>query len=192
MNKDFNGLVRHDAVASAQRLLGCLIVRTFEGKKIVGRIVETEAYEDHDAASHSFKGRTPRTEVLFGPPGRAYVYFTYGMHYCLNVVTGAEGKGSAVLIRALEPVEGVEVLRKNRPKALTDAQLTNGPAKLCQALQVDKTFNGHNLTVPPLQLVAGPPVNDAEVVRATRIGISRDQHRLWRFYIKNNAFVSHT
>src|SRR5712664_4111452 len=99
-----------DSIAVARQLLGCLILRELDGELVIGRIVETEAYTQTDAASHSFKGKTPRTSVLFGPPGRANVYFTYGLHYCLNVVTGPAGEdGSAVLIRALEPVDGIAV-----------------------------------------------------------------------------------
>lgn len=173
----------------ARRLLGCLLIREIDGQKLVGRIVETEAYHQSDAASHSYKGRTPRVDVMFGPAGFAYVYFTYGMHYCMNVVTGPEGEGSAVLIRALEPLEGLDVMAQNRHGAALQ-QLTSGPAKLCQALQIDKTFNGHDLRVSPLILQIEPPVGDKEIVQATRIGISQEVDRPWRFYIRGNAFVS--
>jgi DNA-3-methyladenine glycosylase len=179
-----------DVTVVARRLLGCQLVRIVGGEQMVGKIVETEAYHQSDAASHSFKGETPRTAALFGSPGRAYVYFTYGMHYCVNVVTGVEGEGLAVLIRALEPLEGLDCMRLNRPH-VPDAQLTNGPAKLCQALLIDKKQNGHDLRVPPLQLLVEPPVAPEEIATTTRIGITRDTHRLWRFYLKNNTFVSH-
>jgi DNA-3-methyladenine glycosylase len=178
-----------NVVAAARRLLGSWLVRTLDGVELVGRIVETEAYHQTDAASHSYKGRTPRTDVMFGPAGRAYVYFTYGMHYCMNVVTGTEGEGSAVLIRAIEPVTGTEIMRYNRG-GMIDVQLTNGPAKLCQALQIDKAFNGHNLGERPLQLLIKPPLRASRVSAATRVGISRDTHRLWRFYESGNSFVS--
>jgi DNA-3-methyladenine glycosylase len=183
-------LLAGDAVEVAPRLLGCLLVRELEdGTRISGRIVETEAYHQSDAASHSYKGKTPRTEIMFGPPGFVYVYFTYGMHYCVNVVTGPEGEGSAVLIRAIEPVEGIERMRANRG-GLETIQLTNGPAKLCQALQIDKQLNGHDLHTLPLQLRVQPPIDASEIVTTTRIGITKDAHRPWRFYVAGNPFVS--
>jgi DNA-3-methyladenine glycosylase len=179
-----------DAVEVAPRLLGCLLVRELEdGTRVSGRIVETEAYHQSDAASHSYKGKTRRTEIMFGPPGFAYVYFTYGMHYCVNVVTGPEGEGSAVLIRAIEPVEGIERMRANRG-GLETIQLTNGPAKLCQALQIDKQLNGHDLHTLPLQLRVQPPIDASEIVTTTRIGITKDAHRPWRFYVAGNPFIS--
>lgn len=178
-----------DSVKAAKRLLGCLLVRTVGGQQMIGRIVETEAYHQTDAASHSYKGRTPRTDVMFGSAGRLYVYFTYGMHYCMNVVTGAEGEGSAVLIRAIEPVEGQEIMAASR-RGAPEHQLTNGPAKLCQALQVDIAVNGHNLQEAPLQLLVEPSLPDQAVVQTTRIGISKDKDRPWRFYINDSPFVS--
>lgn len=181
--------LKNDAAAVAPRLLGCLLVRELDGQTVVGRIVEVEAYHQQDAASHSYKGHTPRTAIMFGPPGFAYVYFTYGMHYCMNVVTGPEGEGSAVLIRALEPVEGLERMRENRH--ITEPyQLTNGPAKLCQALAIDKTFNGHDLRHMPLQLQFQKPHMPEHITQTTRIGISKDTHRPWRFYLTGNTFVS--
>jgi DNA-3-methyladenine glycosylase len=164
----------------APRLLGSLLVRELpDGQRVIGRIVETEAYHQSDAASHSYKGSTPRTEVMFGPSGFCYVYFTYGMHYCMNVVTGPVGEGSAVLIRALEPVSGVP-----------DGKRTDGPARLCYALQVDKTFNGHDLRNLPLQLQILPSVEPSEIVQTTRVGISKDIDRPWRFYIRKSLFIS--
>ena len=180
-----------DVVAAAKRLLGCVIVRQTNGTQMVGKIVETEAYHQTDAASHSYKGKTPRTDVMFGPPGHLYVYFTYGMHYCMNVVTGPEGEGSAVLIRAIEPLEGVAHMRHNRHNR-PDAELTNGPAKLCQALAIDKTWNGHDLQEAPLQLCVRPPIADEAIVRSRRIGISQAVEKPWRFYIADNPFVSKT
>jgi DNA-3-methyladenine glycosylase len=174
----------------AARLLGSEIVRKINGQRIVVRIVETEAYDQTDAASHSYRGPTPRTKVMFGPPGYAYVYFTYGMHYCMNVVTGPIGHGSAVLIRAAEPVAGIEAIRAHRPKTVSDRDLTNGPAKLCQALMIDKTLSGHDLRVPPLQLILKPALPKHHIVTTTRIGISREQELPLRFYIQDNSFVS--
>lgn len=178
------------AVEVAPRLLGCWLVREVDGQEMIGKIVETEAYDQTDAASHSYRGQTPRTDVMFGPAGHAYVYFTYGMHYCMNVVTGARGHGSAVLIRALEPIEGLGLIQSNRPKIANEHQLMNGPAKLCRALGIDKSFNGHDLRQPPLQLVIKPPLKPGSIAQTTRIGISRDTHRPWRFFIKDNLYVS--
>ncbi|HEY5668157.1 MAG TPA: DNA-3-methyladenine glycosylase [Candidatus Saccharimonadales bacterium] len=188
MNEDF-GFLEGDAVEAAQRLLGCVLVREIDGQQLIGRIVETEAYHQTDAASHSYKGKTPRTENMFGPAGHLYVYFTYGMHYCMNIVTGQEGEGSAVLIRAVEPLAGEAVMSRNR-HGLSGVQLTNGPAKVCQALAIDKAWNGHDLSQPPLQLHIEPALSSDDIVAATRIGITRDVHRLWRFYVRGSGFVS--
>lgn len=175
----------------APRLLGCELVRELDGHILRGRIVETEAYDQTDAASHSYKGKTPRTEVMFGPSGHLYVYFTYGMHYCLNIVTGTQNHGSAVLIRALEPLEGTEIMQINRGGVSRGgANLTNGPAKLCQALKIDKTWNGHDLYDAPFQLVIKPPIPTSEIVQTTRIGISQARDVLWRFYVSNNPHIS--
>ncbi len=167
----------------APRLLGCLLVREFKGHRLVGRIVETEAYDQSDAASHSYRGRTPRTDVMFGPAGHLYVYFTYGMHYCMNVVCGPEGQGAAVLIRAVEPMEGLEYMVANRG-GKTGVQLTNGPAKVCQALGIDRRWNGHNLLEPPFQLVLQPPLPLSQITQTTRIGITKATDVPWRFYVK--------
>lgn len=178
-----------DAADVARRLLGCELVRALDSYALVVRIVETEAYHQSDAASHSYRGKTARTEVMFGPPGAAYVYFTYGMHFCFNVVCGRAGEGAGVLIRAAEPVAGLASLRLNRPN-VPDGQLTNGPAKLCQALAIDRRLNGHDLLTRPLQLRIRPPLDTSQIAQTTRIGITRDTYRPWRFYIKQNAFVS--
>ena len=179
-----------DPVEIAPRLIGCVLLRTDGSKLMSGKIVETEAYSQSDAASHSYRGETPRTKVMFGISGRAYVYFTYGMHYCLNVATGPEGYGSAVLIRAIEPLEGVNDMRGNRSGKHADQELTNGPAKLCQALNIDKKLNGHDLHVRPLQLIIKPAIDPARITKTTRIGISRGRDLLWRFYLTGNPFVS--
>jgi DNA-3-methyladenine glycosylase len=181
-------VLSEDAVTVARRLLGSILEREINGKIIRVKIVETEAYDQSDAASHSYKGRTPRTDIMFGPAGHLYVYFTYGMHYCCNIVTGVEGEGSAVLIRAVEPLEGTEFMQVNRPTS--GVELTNGPAKLCQALAIDKHLNGHDLSRAPLKLNLQPPEH-RRVVQTTRIGISKDKDRLWRFYLKDNPYVSH-
>jgi DNA-3-methyladenine glycosylase len=173
----------------AKRILGWKLIRQIGDKQLIGRIVETECYDQTDAASHSYRGVTPRTKVMFGPSGFAYIYFTYGMHYCMNIVTGKVGEGSAVLVRALEPIEGIEYMRILRKQA-NIVHLANGPAKLCQALKITRDLNGHDLSKPPLQLVVGETVSAEDIVTTTRIGISQNTDRPWRFYIKGNNFVS--
>jgi DNA-3-methyladenine glycosylase len=187
--KDFLVLFGN-SVEVAQKLLGCQLIRETEHGLMIGRIVETEAYDQIDAASHSFRGKTPRVEVMFGPAGKAYVYFTYGMHYCFNVVTGPAGHGSAVLVRALEPLDGLDLMRINRHRDTIDRHLTDGPAKLCQALRIDRSFNGHDLRYAPLKLLIQSPISTDSIIQTTRIGITKDASRPWRFYIKNNPFVS--
>lgn len=189
MTTDDFAVLLNDPVVCAKRLLGCEFVMQYDTASIRLKIVETEAYHQSDAASHSYRGKTPRTDVMFGPPGHLYVYFTYGMHYCMNVVTGAEGEGSAVLIRAVEPLGGWEILRGNRP-GLPDGQLTNGPAKLCKALGIDTSWNGHDLHMEPLRLQIRPSLKDEQIVQTTRIGISQAQDKPWRFYIRDNPYVS--
>lgn len=175
----------------AKKLLGKILVRNYNGKILSGKIVETEAYlDENDLASHSAVGLTERNKVMFGEAGLAYVYFTYGMHYCFNVVTGEEGKGSAVLIRALEPLEGIELMKKFRQK--NDLHiLTNGPAKLCQALKIDKKLNGIDLKKSSEIFIAELEIEENfEIVVTTRIGIEKSKDLPLRFYIKENKFVS--
>jgi DNA-3-methyladenine glycosylase len=177
---------------SAQKLLGMLLLRTLPGGEVVtGRIVETEAYHESDPAAHTYNGRTPRNTVMFGPAGYAYVYFVYGMHYCLNVVTGPEGTGEAVLIRALEPKEGTDIMQRNRSlQVKSSGNMCSGPAKLTQALAIDRQLNGHDLRSSPLQLKEGKPVADKHITRSTRVGLRSGVSTPWRFYIKDNAFIS--
>lgn len=177
---------RADIVAPL--LLGCVIERKINGQILRVRIVETEAYDETDAASHSNKGRTPRTDIMFGFPGHLYVYFTYGMHYCCNIVTGSNGDGSAVLIRAVEPLDNIAYMEQLRGKSGPNA--TNGPAKLCQAMGIDKQLNGHDLNKQPLRLLAQPPIPVNQIVNTARIGISKAVDIPWRYYIKNNPYVS--
>lgn len=177
-----------DAASAARRLLGCELVRSTSHGAARVRIVETEAYDQTDAASHSFSGRTPRTDVMFGPAGRLYVYFTYGMHYCCNVVTGAAGEGAAVLIRAVEPIDGTEILQEYRPKK--GIELTNGPAKLCQALSINAALNGHDLSDEPIRLILRPMLADAVVVQTTRIGIAKSTDLPWRWFVHESQYVS--
>ena len=156
-----------------------------------GRIVEVEAYRGaDDPGSHAFRGPTPRTEVMFGPAGFAYVYFTYGMHWCLNVVVGQQGTASAVLIRALSPIEGVELMWQRRPKAKRERDLCSGPAKLCQALGVDGALDGHDLSVPPLELLDDGLPAPREPVVTTRIGLTRGAELPWRWYVDGDPNVS--
>jgi DNA-3-methyladenine glycosylase len=178
----------HPAEEVAPKLLGCTLERKIDDKIIRVKIVETEAYTQTDAASHSYKGRTPRTNVMFEPAGYVYVYFTYGMHYCCNIVTDREGEGSAVLIRAVEPLEGEELMASRRNK--TGVSVCNGPGKLCQALAITKELNGHNLQQAPLKLKLEKPLDNNLITRTTRIGISRAVEMPWRFYITGNPYVS--
>jgi len=175
----------------ARKLLGKILVRVIGGKILSGKIVETEAYlDENDLASHSAVGMTERNKVMFGEAGLAYVYFTYGMHYCFNVVTGEVGKGSAVLIRSLEPIDGIDLMKKFRQKDDVHI-LTNGPAKLCQALKIDKKLNGDDLKTSNEIFIAEPDKNEKfEVVITKRIGIEKSKDLLLRFYIKENKFVS--
>lgn len=174
----------------ARRLLGKKLVRVIEGKKLSGTIVEVEAYRgSSDPASHAYKGKTARNEVMFGEAGHSYVYFTYGFHHCLNVVTEPAGVSGAVLIRALEPTEGIELMMKNRGmRRITE--ITNGPGKLTQAMRIDGDLNGEDMvTSRKLYLVSGR--SKAFVIgQSGRIGIKRGAERRWRFFMKNNIFVS--
>jgi DNA-3-methyladenine glycosylase len=164
-----------DAAAVARDLLGAVLRHETSEGVISGRIVETEAYlGPHDPASHSAVGRTARTWHMFGPPGTAYVYFIYGMHWCVNAVTREEGYGAAVLIRAVEPLTGLDLMRARRPKARRDHDLANGPGKLCAALGITRAHNGLLLTGDnPLAIRAGNPIPDAQVTVTPRIGISK-------------------
>ncbi len=180
--------LQDEAYKVAPLLLECILERTIENKIIRVKIVETEAYSQSDAASHSNKGRTPRTDIMFGEAGHLYVYFTYGMHYCCNVVTGKEGEGAAVLIRAVEPLDHIDVLEERR--RVSGYAITNGPAKLCQALDITKELNGHVLTETPIRLIAQSPIDKKLITQTTRIGISRAKDVPWRFYIADNPYVS--
>ena len=183
-------LLIHGADEAAAGLLGCLLVRDWpDGTRSAVRIVETEAYDQNDPASHTYHGRSERNRAMFGPAGHAYVYFTYGMHYCVNVTAGADGFGCGVLIRAGEPVEGIEHMRALRG-GRTGVELTNGPAKLCQALAIDKSLYGHDLNNPPLRLVLASLREGERIARTPRIGISKATDRDRRLIIMGNPFVS--
>jgi DNA-3-methyladenine glycosylase len=180
-------------VEVARRLLGQILVSDVGGKRTAGRIVEVEAYVGpHDPACHAYgHRRTARTEQLYGPPGTAYVYFTYGMHWCLNAVTEADGYPAAVLIRALEPVAGIETMRRRRKTGrVPDRHLCAGPARLCEALGVTGVLNGVSLSRGPLRIVRPGARRRAAVVTGPRVGITRAVDWPLRFYIEDSPWVS--
>jgi DNA-3-methyladenine glycosylase len=170
-----------DTTLVAKELLGKLLVHVSDGIERVGKIVETEAYlGPHDLAAHSSKGLTERTKVMFGPPGHAYVYFIYGMYYCMNVVTEREGHASAVLLRAIEPIKNLE-------------GRTQGPGLLCRAMHIDKKLNAHDLVSDDFFITASRDAEKFKTVKGPRIGVDYARHwakRHLRFYIKGNHFVS--
>lgn len=183
-----------DTLEVARDLLGQRLVRIVNGRRLSGRIVEVEAYVgEEDLACHASRGRTRRTEVMYGPPGHAYVYFIYGMYHCLNVVTEREGFPAAVLIRALEPVEGVDVMRAHRG-CRDDRELTSGPGKLCVALQIDRRLNGIALyDHGELFLDEDEPVASDRTATSTRVGIKVPgwaAEAPWRVYVADSPFVS--
>ncbi len=175
---------------AARRLLGCELERTLENGAVIRvRIVETEAYDELDPGSHTYRGKTPRNTIMYGQAGHLYVYFIYGMHYCCNVVTGPEGHGEAALIRAVEPIAGTGAMQALRPN-VQGATLTNGPAKLCSALAISRELNGHNLSCTPLRLILRPPLADNTITQTTRVGLKQGTTTPWRFYITGNQYVS--
>lgn len=196
----FPDFLENPSDMAAPLLLGCTLTRTItlngEKHKLVARIVETEAYDQDDPASHAFGGPSERNAAMFGPAGHLYVYVSYGMHHCCNVVCGPEGFGSGCLVRAVEPLEGVEVMRELReagrarkhPLKLRD--LTNGPGKVCAALGIDKALYGHDLTVEPLVLDHDPLLPGETIGRSPRVGISKNADAPKRYFIEGNAFVS--
>lgn len=211
----FPDFLENPSDVAAPLLLGCTLTRTitFNGEKhkLVARIVETEAYDQDDPASHAFGGPSDRNAAMFGPAGHLYVYVSYGMHHCCNVVCGPEGFGSGCLVRAVEPLEGVEVMRELReagragkahtghagkeqaerarkhPLKLRD--LTNGPGKVCAALDIDKGLYGHDLTVEPLVLEFAPLLPGETIGSSPRVGISKNIDAPKRFFIEGNEFV---
>ena len=212
----FPDFLENPSDVAAPLLLGCTLTRTItlngEKHKLVARIVETEAYDQDDPASHAFGGPSERNAAMFGPAGHLYVYVSYGMHHCCNVVCGPEGFGSGCLVRAVEPLEGVEVMRELReagragkahtghagkeqaerarkhPLKLRD--LTNGPGKVCAALDIDKGLYGHDLTVEPLVLEFAPLLPGETIGSSPRVGISKNIDAPKRFFIEGNEFVS--
>ena len=212
----FPDFLENPSDVAAPLLLGCTLTRTLtlngEKHKLVARIVETEAYDQDDPASHAFGGPSERNAAMFGPAGHLYVYVSYGMHHCCNVVCDPEGFGSGCLVRAVEPLEGVEVMRELReagragkahtghagkeqaerarkhPLKLRD--LTNGPGKVCAALGIDKELYGHDLKVEPLVLDFAPLLPGETIGRSPRVGISKNIDAPKRFFIEGNEFVS--
>lgn len=212
----FPDFLENPSDVAAPLLLGCTLTRTItlngEKHKLVARIVETEAYDQDDPASHAFGGPSDRNAAMFGSAGHLYVYVSYGMHHCCNVVCGPEGFGSGCLVRAVEPLEGVEVMRELReagragkahtgragkeqaerarkhPLKLRD--LTNGPGKVCAALGIDKELYGHDLTVEPLVLEFAPLLPGETIGCSPRVGISKNIDAPKRFFIEGNEFVS--
>jgi DNA-3-methyladenine glycosylase len=164
----------------AAELLGKVLVVERDGRVVSGRITETEAYTSDDAASHSFRGRTPRNRVMFGPAGHLYVYLSYGIHRCANVVTGADGDGQAALLRAIDPIEGIDVMRVRRSRE----PLADGPGKLCQALGIELLDDGTDLVgSAEIRIIDDGTAPPAEVIAGPRIGISREVARPWRFRV---------
>ena len=220
----FPDFLENPSDVAAPLLLGCTLTRTItlngEKHKLVARIVETEAYDQDDPASHAFGGPSERNAAMFGPAGHLYVYVSYGMHHCCNVVCDPEGFGSGCLVRAVEPLEGVEVMRelreagragkeqaerarkeqaeragkaqaeRARKHPLKLRDLTNGPGKVCAALGIDKALYGHDLTVEPLVLEFAPLLPGETIGCSPRVGISKNADAPKRFFIEGNAFVS--
>jgi DNA-3-methyladenine glycosylase len=186
---------RQDTVAIARALLGCVLWRRLGRTLLAARLVETEAYLGaNDMASHARRGlRSARNESMYLEGGHAYVYFTYGMHWCMNVVTGEADIAEAVLLRAAEPIRGVESMRKRRPKAKRDRDLTNGPGKLCGAMSIDENLDGAALDGDVLWLEDGERVAEEEIAVSPRVGVDYAGEAAWwplRFYVRGNEYVS--
>jgi DNA-3-methyladenine glycosylase len=174
----------------AKSLLGKYLCRKWRNSLLVGKIVETEAYiGEGDPACHAARGRTSRNAIMYGQPGFAYIYFIYGMYYCLNVVTEKEGFPAAILIRAAEPMSGIEQMKQFR-KNDSMQKLTNGPGKLCQAFHLDRKQNGADLCGGEVFIINGEVINQDNIAKSKRVGIKVGTDHLWRFYLKNNIYVS--
>lgn len=189
------GFYDRDTLTVAEELLGCRLVHETAHGRAVGRIVEVEAYHgESDPACHAAAGRTRRTEPMYGPPGHAYVYFVYGMHHCLNVVTRAADEPSAVLIRAIEPLEGIDLMARRRARSgsagAPERGLADGPGKLCAAMGVSLAHNRADLTRGPLWIEPGTA--PGRVVWTPRVGISVGTDRLWRGLVQDSPWVSKT
>lgn len=193
LNRNF---YTRDVLTVACDLLGKILVKSENDILLSGKIVEVEAYDGAvDEAAHTFIGKTKRNEIMFNEGGYFYVYFTYGAHYCCNVVTGKKGHGTAVLIRALEPVEGMDIMIANRfgRNLKNDKEkynLTNGPGKVCHAFSITKNHYGIDLTGNRIYILNQPKINPKNIITSRRIGIKKSVHLPWRFYIKDNPYVS--
>lgn len=180
----------------AKNLLGKILVKQTDKNLYAGRIVEVEAYEGaNDQAAHSYNGISERNNVMFQPGGAFYVYLIYGVHYCANIVVGKEGVGDAVLLRGVEPITGQELMASNRfakvdINSKEKLNLTNGPAKLCKAFAIDREYNGYSLDSDKIFLADLESDNKFKIVETTRIGITKSVDLKWRYYIKDNPFVS--
>lgn len=178
-----------DTIEMARYLVGRIVVRETADGVLSGRIVETEAYPVGDAASHAFRGMTPRTQPMFLGPGHAYVYFSYGMHEMLNVSSEPAGVGAGVLIRALEPLEGLALMQRNRP-AVRERDLTRGPGRLTAALDIDRRLDGLDLCRTGPLWLADDGAQAPDLGASVRIGISKETERPWRFYALGSRFLS--
>lgn len=182
---------QRDTLTVARELLGKTFVRRLGGDVLSGRIVEVEAYhQDGDEAAHSFRGRTPRNDVMFRRGGHLYVYFTYGMHFCMNAVTEVEGVGAAVLIRAIEPLQGIPTMRRLRGETIRDRDLARGPARSCQAFGIRREENGLLLDGNVVGILEADPLPDDRIAVTSRVGIKRSRELLWRFYDRDSIGVS--
>ncbi len=187
---------KRDVLTVAPELLGKILVKADRSEILAGRIVEVEAYDGSiDEAAHTFRGKTKRNEIMFGQGGYFYVYFTYGAHFCCNIVTGREGHGTALLIRGIEPVAGIEKMAINRfGKNLINEKekynLTSGPGKVCQAFGINREYYGEDLINGRIYLLNQRKIPGEKIIRTTRIGIKKSVSLNWRFYIKDNPFVS--
>ena len=183
---DLRALLRGPVLQTAPRLLGAVLRKG----EVAVRITEVEAYDGaNDPGSHAYRGRTPRNEVMFGPAGHLYVYFTYGMHHCCNVVCGEAGTASAVLLRAGEVIEGLEHARERRPAA-AGRDLARGPARLCRAMGLDLTDNGADLLTGPLRLELGVAAPASAVRTGPRVGLRHAPDRPWRFWLAQDSHAS--
>jgi len=183
---------KRDTIKVAKELLGKVLIRkTGKNEYLSGRIVEVEAYMgDHDPACHAYQKVTGRSSTLYEDGGTIYVYFIYGNYYCFNIVTETKGIGSAVLIRAIEPLEGIEIMKELRPKVRNSHDLTNGPSKFCLAFDIDKSFNGKKLSEDGIFISNPLKKEKFDIKTSKRIGINVGKDFPYRFFIKNNPFVT--
>ncbi|MBV9059303.1 MAG: DNA-3-methyladenine glycosylase [Pseudonocardiales bacterium] len=182
-----------DVLAAARFLLGCLVAADTPESTVVVRLVEVEAYRGaDDPAAHSYRGRTARNAVMFGPPGHLYVYFVYGMHFCANISCLPDGQPGAVLLRAAEVVSGLAAARLRRPTARSDAELARGPARLATLLGLRREHNGLDLVDPlsPVRLLPGDPIPAGQIRTGPRVGVAAAYDRPWRFWVDGSPAVS--